>query len=62
MNVVYWPWIEKKWMGRKSVIDYTPYVLAVYGIAAAVYGFLAWIWHRRLKKTMAQLEEGKKHG
>ncbi len=31
------------------MIDYTPYVLAVYGIAATVYGILTLKWQRGLK-------------
>ncbi len=41
------------------MIDYTPYVLAVYGVATVVYGALTVKWQRGLKKAQQQLREHK---
>jgi hypothetical protein len=39
------------------MIDYTPYVLAVYGVAVVVYGLLTLKWQRGLKQAQQQLSE-----
>ncbi|MBF0358469.1 MAG: hypothetical protein HQL70_07655 [Magnetococcales bacterium] len=39
------------------MIDYTPYVLAVYGIASVIYGFLTLKWQRSLRLAQQQLGE-----
>jgi hypothetical protein len=39
------------------MIDYTPYVIAVYGIAVTVYGLLTLKWQRGLKQAQKQLKE-----
>jgi|SaaInl4_150m_RNA_FD_contig_21_1801710_length_304_multi_2_in_0_out_0_2 hypothetical protein len=44
------------------MIDYTPYVIAVYGVAALVYGLLTLKWQRALKQAQQQLSELKDHG
>ncbi|MBF0609886.1 MAG: hypothetical protein G8345_05420 [Magnetococcales bacterium] len=45
------------------MIDYTPYVMAVYGIALLVYGGSTLYWQRRLQALQAQLaESGENHG
>ncbi len=39
------------------MIDYTPFVVAVYGITVVIYGLLTLKWQRSLKRAQQQLSE-----
>lgn len=43
------------------MIDYTPYVMAVYAIATVVYGGSALFWQYRLKSQLRLLAEAAEH-